>query len=210
MLKRKLFKTLLGISAGLMFAPMAMATCTPTSLYGSCLWLTGSVRCDNLNAVGIGSTNIDTKTMNCTVDQDPTATDPQTGALLPIPGVLFCSNKGGNVAPGVNAFANDGFTGATTIPNSAIDTNGTVGGINVEAFATDQLAGMDQYCQNPNWSAIDFVPSHFFTTVYVKDETTGDILSTSTYECDLPDAATLAWDKKANRPEQRQYNCTRQ
>jgi len=208
MFKRLFFKALLGVGAGLIFAPMAMATCTPTSLYGSCLWLTGSVRCENLNAVGIGSINQGSKSMTCAIDPDPAAD--AAGNPLPIQGILFCANKGGSVAPGVNAFANDGFTGSTTIPSGSIDTNGTVHGINVEALASNELASMNQYCQNPNWTAIDFVPTHMSTTVSVVDDTTGDIVSTSTYLCDLPDPATLAWDKKSNRPEQREYTCTRQ
>ncbi len=204
MFKRKFFKALLGIGAGLMFAPMAMATCSPTSLYGTCLWYTGSVWCNNLSAVGIGSTNNTDKFMNCSIES--TGTD-ASGNPLPIQGVLFCANKGGKVAPGVNAFANDGFTGTATITTSQIDTNGTAHGINVEALATDQLASMNQYCQNPNWNAIDFVPSAMNTMVTVTDSS-GDVVSTSTWYCELPNPDTLTWDTTANAPETRQYNCT--
>lgn len=209
-MKQKLFKTSLGLCAGMLFTTISWAACTPTSLYGTCTFLPASVLCQNLFAVGIGSTNNTDKTMNCSISSvDPATIDP-TGAVLPppIPGILFCANKGGTVAPGVNSFQNDGLSGSAYITSYNIDTNGTAHGINVEAVNDAALASLNQYCQNPNWTAIDFVPSHMWAHVYVKNETTGDIVNDAVFECDLPDAITLAWDKKAGAPEQRPYNCT--
>jgi len=224
--------------------PQVMAQTCLYSLGGSCLFWSGSVSCENLSATGLGNVAKDPTYIRCTANA--TAADPTQLA-----GVVFCSNKGGNVAPGINGFILDSLTGAATINQSQVDSNGNATGISVHATPTaEDLAYLTtNVCMlhNKNWFAIDFVPAAMTVNVQTVDDdtpslltsivdpTTGlqlypngtdgdnddtadcvatntciDVISTATFNCLLPNPETLSWDKVANAPERRQYNCTQQ
>jgi len=169
---------------------------------GSCVFWSGSVSCENLNASGVGNVRKDPKNMQCSISSPAVASE--------IPGLVFCANNGGNVAPGAQASVASDFGGISTIFPGQVDKNGFASGINVKAELSDtQLATLDQFCQNDTWFAIDFVPCAMQATVTLVDEDTGEILGDETFDCQLPQCETLAWDKKAQTPERRQYQCGR-
>jgi hypothetical protein len=119
------------------------------------------------------------------------------------------------VAPGVNGIFSGSLSGFATIFPKQVDRNGVAKGINVKASPTDeQLAQVDAICQaalNVNWFAIDIVPIDALVSVQLLDDATGSIvIDQSNFECHLPDPGSLGWDKKANAPERRQYNCVQQ
>lgn len=185
----------------LMAAPSAMgAVCVLKSTSGTCKLWSGSVDCEDLNATGVGNVTKDPKYLACDV-QAP------SGNTL-VSGLVFCSNGGNNVAPGAQAFISGGFSGFATIFPSQVDRNGVARGVKVHA-AVDQngLRQLDQYCQNANWYAIDFVPVQMGVSVNLLDAT-NTVIDTTTFQCSLPNPLTLGWDKKAQKPERRQYNCT--
>ena len=187
----------------------AMArVCLLRSASGSCTFWSGSVECEDLNANGIGNVKKNPTYMACSVLPPPLATE--------VEGMLFCSNGGGNVAPGVQAFVVNGFKGLATITPSQVDKNGFASGINVKASIPPSLLGpnpadpsLAQYCQNSNWWAVDFVPSSMSVDVNVLDSS-GTVVDTEHYLCTLPHPETLTWDKFAKRPERREYDCTKQ
>jgi hypothetical protein len=184
----------------------AYAVCTLRSSSGKCLFWSGSVDCENLNATGVGNVTKDPKSLQCKVDPPLNATN--------VPVIVFCSNNGGNVAPGVNGVLDSGFSGFATIFPSQVDRNGNVKGINVKAQANaTQLAQVTPICQNAlnvNWYAIDIVPASASVAVKLVDDVTGLPIDEAKFDCVLPNPSTLGWDKRAGKPERRQYNCTRQ
>lgn len=140
--------------------------------------------------------------MQCSISSPAVASE--------IPGLVFCANNGGNVAPGAQASVASDFGGISTIFPGQVDKNGFASGINVKAELSDtELAELNQFCQNDTWFAIDFVPCAMQATVTLVDEDTGEILGDETFDCQLPQCETLAWDKKAKAPERRQYQCGR-
>lgn len=200
---------LLGLAVGAMVIPAANAgTCLMKSSSGACLMYTGSVRCEDLNASGLGNVNKDPKYWSCKVEK------PLDNTVLP--GIVYCGNKGGNIGVGAQAWIANGFSGLATITPSQVDKNGFASGGLVSATANAaQLAALDYVCwsQNSNWNAIDFVPTAMSVAVQVLDENgvltyTGSQLNETTFDCVLPNPETMTWDKKAGTPERRAYNCT--
>lgn len=182
-------------------APSALgAVCVLKSTSGTCRLWSGSVECENLNATGVGNVTKDPKFMACDVQ-------PPAGNTL-VSGLVFCSNGGSNVAPGAQAFLSGGFSGFASIFPSQVDRNGVARGVKVRA-AVDQngLRQLDQYCQNANWYAIDFVPAQMDVSVNLLDAT-NTVIDSAMFRCSLPNPQTLAWDKKAQKPERREYTCT--
>jgi hypothetical protein len=199
----------LSIGLATMVTTDAMArTCVLRSSSGACKVWSGSVSCENLNATGVGNVTKDDKYMGCMVSALP-------GGENAFPVIVFCANNGGNVAPGVNATIAGSLSGIATIFPEQVDKNGVAKGINVKASPTDgQLDSLDTVCEaalNTNWFAIDVVPIDTLVSVLLLDDSMGEeVVDQANFECHLPNPESLGWDKKANAPERRQYNCVQQ
>lgn len=200
-------KPLLLIAIAVLAAPVYVpnadaAVCLLRSSSGTCKYWSGSVECDDLNASKLGNVTMDPKYMSCGVS--PTGDQPDG-----LDGLVFCSNGGDNVAPGRQAFLlGPGFSGMTMISEYQVQKNGFASEIDVTAKLSEEgLYVLDQFCQNDNWYAVDFVPCAMDVTVAVVDEE-GAVTDTKQFSCSLPQCDTLAWDKLQQRPERRQYECS--
>jgi hypothetical protein len=124
-------------------------------------------------------------------------------------GVLFCGNKASNQPPGqVPVLFTGTFGGATAIDPNTVDKHGNA---HVQVIAVLSQSQLDDLaidnCPNLNFTALDFVPCAFTSQVdLVNDETSGNI-ETAKDSCSLPDCQSLKWNKKTNKPEQRDYDC---
>jgi len=202
MLSRITIIGLLAVSCVITLGSDASARVCLVKQGGSCVFWSGSVSCENLNASGVGNVRKDPKNMECSISAPAVASS--------IPGLVFSANNAGKVAPGAQASAASDFGGISTIFPGQVDKNGFASGINVKAALLDtELAQLDQFCQNDIWFAIDFVPCAMQAKVTLVDEDTGDILGDETFDCQLPQCETIGWDKKAQTPERRQYECVR-
>jgi hypothetical protein len=197
---------LLAISVASILATEAMAAVCIKTASGSCKFFTGSVSCEDLGANGVGNVIKDPKSMSCEVG-------PLAGNNS-VPMLVYCSNGGGNVAPGVNATISGISAGFATIYPGQVDKNGVAKGIKVKAEPTDdQRAQLESICDatlNPNWYYVDSLPIDASIEVLLIDDTTQEILGNTLFNCHLPNPETLQWDNKAKAPERRQYECVRQ
>jgi hypothetical protein len=197
---------LLAISLAGMVGTEAMArVCVLRSSSGQCKVWSGTISCEDLNASGVGNVVKDPKSMGCRADALP-------GIAFTV--IAFCANQGGNVAPGVSGILASPLSGQATIFPSQVDKNGFAKGINVKASPTpEQLAEADQACRdalNSNWFAVDVVPIDTLVSVNVIDDMTGEITQSASFECHLPNPDSLGWNKKANAPERRRFDCVEQ
>lgn len=188
--------------AAIMGTEVLAHPCTPTS-GGGCVHVTKGMSCEKLHAHALGNVEKDPKSVGCEVRP------PAGSSTLPL--IVFCSNFGGNVAPGVNAILNDSFGGFAQIFPTQVNKNGFAKGLKVTARLTPaQLDELEPICDealNPNWFPVDAVATEADVVHTVIDETTGAILNEESLYCQLPNPSTLAWDNKAEQPERRQYNC---
>jgi hypothetical protein len=130
-------------------------------------------------------------------------------------GILFCKNKAGNQPPGQKIVPVPNvieMNCLSSVTNVVSNKNG--GTANVVCTAKlirsnppteDDLSLFDAFCASGQ-VAVDFVPIKFLSDV-TYDATTGNIES-ARHSCDLPNPETLRWDRAADRPERRAYDCT--
>jgi hypothetical protein len=178
--------------------------CTSNPTSPLCLY-SGSLSCEKIAASGLGNVSLDDKYVAC------------YGLPLPdgdgtIPVVVFCANKGGNVAPGVQAVSPVQFTGESTIFPAEVDDNGHATDLKVHSvLSPEELAELDQACHdalNKNWFAVDAVGIDMLVKVFLWDDPDGNtVLDELDYTCHLPNGESLGWDKKAQAPERRLYEC---
>ena len=213
MLRRSFFVGALGVILMVLFAIEASArVCVYRDpVTRKCKVWSGSIEC-NVTANGLGNVIKDPKAAGCTAlgNEEGTAS---------IYGLVYCGNPGSkkHAAPGVQPCYYDGtFGDFAKISKSDLDTNG-VGSVTAYASLTAaQLSNMNSCCPNPDWVAIDFVPIEcdvVFDLVEIlycvgDDCVYGDVIDTEKYHCVLPEWWTLGWDKQAQKPERREYNCT--
>jgi len=197
-----MLKKTIATSVFALIIAMMMVTESGARIIGGTYW-TGSVSCENIRVTGLGNVSLDPKFLACTAN----AVDEQVGT----PVVVFCANNGGNVAPGVQAFLAAPIGGITTIFPDQVDKNGTAKNLKVHAEATpEQLQALNTVCQdalNINWFAVDVVPIDALIKVLVLDDQNGTLQEKDAL-CHLPNGESLGWDKKAQAPERRQYDCT--
>jgi hypothetical protein len=130
-------------------------------------------------------------------------------------GILYCKNKAGSQPPGqkiVPVPNQINMNCSTSVSNVVSNQNG--GTANVVCTAKlirsnppslDDLSLFDPFCSSGQVAA-DFVPITFLSDVKY-DDSTGNIES-ATHSCELPFPETLRWDRAADRPERRAYECT--
>ncbi|MGE0822695.1 MAG: hypothetical protein AB7G75_06220 [Candidatus Binatia bacterium] len=191
MLKR-IFIGLFGISFTILLATAANARVCLFYQGGTCLFWSGSVECD-LNANGVGNVKKDPKSLACNVVAQGT-------------GLLLCGNPGSKAkaAPGIQVVTVPQNFGASTGITS-VDKNGVA---TATVVTSANLPGLDEFCPNTNWVALDYVPC----AASIEAELTDDIgtISSATFSCTLPSCETLGYDAATQKFERRQYECTRQ
>jgi hypothetical protein len=179
---------------------------------GKCKIWSGSVEC-GISANGLGNVTKDPKACGCTVLGSE-------GGAAPVYGLVFCGNPGSktHAAPGIQPCYYDGtFGDFEKIRKGDVDRNGVAYVTAYAALNDLQLASMNGCCPNTDWVAIDFVPIDcdvLFDLVEIVGYDSegnpiyGEIIDQALYSCTLPDPFTLGWDKKAQKPERREYDCT--
>jgi hypothetical protein len=176
---------------------------------GKCKIWSSSVEC-GITANGLGNVTKDPKFLGCTVMALPDTSAATTYASTPIQGLVYCGNPGkeNHPAPGIQpcAFYGD-FSDFTPVRKGDLDRNGVAYVTTIASLDTTQLSDLNACCPNPQWVAIDFVPTECYVEFDLLDAY-DVLLDTATYHCVLPDPETLGWDKKAQKPERREYDCT--
>lgn len=192
---------LIVISLALAMASDAPAPVCVLRVGSTCVFWSGSVECE-ITAAGLGNIHKDPKYVECNIE----GVEPHS-----ISGLVYCGNPGANKhpAPGIQPGEFDGtFTGLQQIRKGDFDDNGISTTTAYAYLDESQLQTLNKYCPNPQWTAFNFVPCAFTTSVDLVDEDL-NLIDTATFECVLPDCDTLGWDKKEQIPERRQYQCNR-
>ena len=177
---------------------------------GTCIFWSGSVRAE-LNAEEPENSGGQTRSINFTING-------KGGGLMP--GLVFCKSSNPNNQTVEKTLAQYiGVFGITKEIRTREFRHQPARGNRKNAIVpataklgANQLRGLNQQCKNAfgqNWRAIDFVPSEFETQVSLVNKGRGKVDSWVRIECTLPNHTTLGWDLVNNRPEERQYQCTR-
>jgi hypothetical protein len=175
---------------------------------GTCIFWSGSVRAE-LNADKPGNIQNKSKAISFTINRIE-------GAGMP--GLVYCKSRNPNITTVEIKPALFGgiFSATEDITQGHIKPAQTVTGAQTAAvvptvakLSNSQLRDLDQQCGDPNWGAIDFVPSEFETQVSLVNKNRGKVDSWVIIRCTLPNPSTLGWDSVNNRPEQREYQCVR-
>lgn len=130
-----------------------------------------------------------------------------------IPGIVWCSNPGGNVSPGVNPVTlSINFSGNQFIAASAIDQNGKAP-FNVHAEPSQSvlntILNANALCpggnnqQNTNWILVDFIPQQFSALLQGYDSS-GALLTQAVYDCQIDWGILQSLGYRQQHP----YTCT--
>ena len=177
---------------------------------GTCIFWSGSVRAQ-LNAEEPENFRGETRSINFTINGF-------NGAVLP--GLVYCKSRNPSIqtvekisAQYIGVFGITKEIGAGEFRHQPEQGNRKNAIVPATAkLDANQLRGLNQQCKNefgPNWRAIDFVPSEFETQVTLVNKGRGIVDSRVIIRCTLPNPATLGWDTVHNRPQEREYQCTR-
>lgn len=110
-----------------------------------------------------------------------------------IEGIVFCQNKGGKIAPGVNPItAQVSLLSAQTVK----DRNGRLKFSN--QHGPDNLQVLVEACPNGNWNVISFTPIAFAAQVQFYDTASQEMLYQEARTCELPNAENLTYEDIAS------------
>jgi hypothetical protein len=185
------------------FVTEANAACPSGYTYigGSCYKTKGvdvAITLKNLNHLNLKQ---NPKSIECNI-RPP---DPTTSTAL-----LFCGNPSANQPPGkVLVLFSTTFGGLTPINSGDVDQRGNA---QEECIALVPQSTLDDLarasCPNTSWTGLDLVPCEFQSELILRDNHTSEVNEDVKHSCSLSDCASLRWDKKNNRPEIRNYDCT--
>jgi hypothetical protein len=194
-----LLPTILGFAVFgvLALASEAHAGCPPPTGFryigGACYYVKGVEIDAEVNHTG--NLNKDPKTFSADIAVGDT-------------GIVFCKNKAGKQPPGQKIVPVQNpvtMNCSTAVSNVVSNQNGGTANVVCTAkLVGPDLAAFDSFCASGQVAA-DFVPITFLSDVKY-DGSTGNIESAN-HSCTLPNPETLAWDRAADRPERRAYDC---
>ena len=120
-----------------------------------------------------------------------------------VSGIVFCRNKGGNVAPGIKPVVTQ-----LSLESQNIEELKNGKQRSISKFVGNNLQQYVSACPNKKWVVIDFVPTSVTSTLTTLDDSF-QILKSTSFQCILPNPETLLWDSRTNSVERRQFNCTK-
>jgi hypothetical protein len=173
---------------------VTMANACPsgfTYIAGSCYYTNG-IDCE-VDLSHLENIEQQLKTLVCHIFSDQS-----------VAGLLFCGNPSTNQLPGiVPVIVTTDFQNSSVINNAQNTAHASI----ITILPQDVLDSLAmQFCQNPGWVGLDFVPCKFTAELTLINN--NNVLEQVIHSCSLQNCESLKWNKKLDMTERCQDDCT--